>query len=212
MSQGANVNSIEALADFRAALVTFIDDARDALCANDMEIQRAFAWLEDMTKFWQKQIRVRQEEFEVAKRNLNQRKMMRKEGRIPDCTEQEEAFALAKHRLREAEEKLANSRHWVNELRREVGQYLSPARQMSGIVEVDLPRASAILEKRIEALEAYVGMAPPTTPGSVASAAAESLTAAAGEALPAEPVATPEPKSHEAAGAAESPASHPPPL
>src|SRR5438132_11958632 len=120
MSQAANVNSIEALSDFRAALATFIDDARDALSANDMEINRAFAWLDDQAKFWQKQMRVRQEAFEVARRNLKQRKMMKVNGRIPDTTEQEDAFELAQHRLREAEEKLANTRRGVTELRREV--------------------------------------------------------------------------------------------
>jgi hypothetical protein len=183
MGPSANVTSIAALGEFRAYLGEFIEAAKDALCANDMEIQRAFAWLDEQTRHWQKELRVRQEEFELAKRNLKQRQLMKTEGRIPDTTEQEEALQLATRRLREAEEKLSNCRRWSRQLRREVDEYLGPARLLSGIVEVDLAKASALLERKVETLEAYVGLAPPVTPGSVPAGGIES--AKAGEAPPA---------------------------
>src|SRR5687767_8185731 len=106
MQQAARVLSIEALEEFRAALDNFVEVGKDALGANDMEIQRAAAWLDEQLKHWQKELRVRQEEFIIAKNNLKRRQLMEINGRHPDCTEQEEAFELARRRVREAEEKV----------------------------------------------------------------------------------------------------------
>src|SRR5205085_4838426 len=108
MQQTARVLSIEALEEFRATVDHFVEIGKDALGINDMEVQRAAEWLDQQLKHWQKELRVRQEEFIVAKNNLKRREMMAVNGRKPDCTEQEEAFELARRRLREAEEKLAN--------------------------------------------------------------------------------------------------------
>lgn len=165
MGPGANVSSIEALNEFRAALIEFIEDARDAVSANDMEIQRAFAWLDDQVKHWQKEERIRQEEMVTAKRNLKQRQLMETPSRKPDTTEQEEALTLAKRRLREAEQKLASSRHWKNLLRREADQYFGPAHILASMLDANLPKAAVVLEHKIATLEAYVGIAPAPTDG-----------------------------------------------
>lgn len=164
VQQAARVLSIEALEEFRAALDNFVEIGKDALGANDMEIQRAAQWLDEQLKHWQKELRVRQEEFIVAKNNLKRRQMMEINGRKPDCTEQEEAFALAQRRVREAEEKLANCRRWVPLLQRETDQYTAHVRQLAGVLEVSLPRFSADFKQRIAALRAYVHLAPPPAP------------------------------------------------
>ena len=186
MQQAARVLSIEALEEFRAALEHFVETGKDALGANDMEIQRAAGWLDEQLKHWQKELRVRQEEFIVAKNNLKRRQMMEFNGRKPDCTEQEEAFQLAQRRLREAEEKLANCKRWVPLLQRETDQYTAHVRHLAGVLEVDLPRFSANFKQRIAALDAYVHMAPPPTPD--VPGAALNSTEPVAEALPAEPI------------------------
>ncbi len=164
MQPSARVLSIAALEEFRAALDHFVEIGKDALGANDMEIQRAAGWLDEQLKHWQKELRVRQEECIVAKTNLKRRQMMEVNGRKPDCTEQEEAFQLAQRRQREAEEKLANCRRWVPLLQRETDQYSAHSRHLAGVLEVDLPRFSANFKQRIEALDAYIHLTPPPTP------------------------------------------------
>jgi hypothetical protein len=164
MSRGAYVASIAALTEFRADLAGFVAEAREALSANEMELQRAFTWLETQTDFWKRQIRVRQEEVVTAKNNLAARKMLKLFDRPPDCTEQEKALRLAQRRLAEAEQKLANCKRWTTELPRHADEYQAKARRMSGILEADLPRAGSMLERKIESLEAYANMAPPLTP------------------------------------------------
>jgi hypothetical protein len=164
MLPAARVLSIDALAEFRAALDSFVEVGKEALVANDMEMQRAAAWLDEQLKHWQKEVHVRQEAMIVAKTNLKRRQNMKINGRTPDCTEQEDAFELAQRRYREAEEKLANCRRWVPLLRREIDQYAGEVRHFTDLVEVELPKFSANFKQRIEALEAYVRMAPPPTP------------------------------------------------
>src|SRR5947209_7268460 len=160
MQQAARVLSVEALEEFRAALDHFVEVAKDALGANDMEVQRAAAWLDEQLKHWQKELRVRQEEFNVARNNLKRRQIMRINGRPPDCTEQEAA------------KKLANCKRWVPLLQRETDQYTGHARPLAGLLEVELPRFSGNFKQRIAALHAYVQMAPPTPEGDAATAEA----------------------------------------
>jgi hypothetical protein len=164
MPRGAHVASIAALTEFRADLAAFTADAREALSANEMELQRAFTWLDTQTAFWKREIRVRQEEVVAAKNNLAARKMLKLFGKPPDCTEQEKALRLAQRRLAEAEQKLVNCKRWLTELPRHADEYLAKARHMAGILEADMPRAGAMLEKKIESLEAYANLAPPVAP------------------------------------------------
>ena len=64
----------------------------------------------------------------------------------------------------QAEKKLAACKRWANELRHHADEYESKARRLAGVLEADLPNAGARLEKQIEALEAYVKLAPPPGP------------------------------------------------
>lgn len=197
MAPAAKVTSIEDLQAFKASLGEFGEDAKEALGANAMELQRTFAWLQEQGQHWQREIRVRQEEFVVAKNNLNRRKMSKVMGRTPDCSEQEEAFELAQRRLRHAEEKLENCKRWGTRLRRVVDEYEGPARQLNGFLDVELARALALLERKIDALVAYLEVAPPTAPAPTVGLGTssdpsmiESMAAAAvSEPLPAEPEA-----------------------
>jgi hypothetical protein len=165
MARSAHVTSLAALAEFRANLGTFVEEGREALSANEMEIQRAFTWLEEKFRYWKKELYDRQEAVVTAKQNLASRKMFKTFGKPPDCTEQEKALRLAQRRLEEAEEKLANCKKWGPLLRRHVDEYESQARCLAGMLEADMPRALTTLEEKIAALEAYVGMAPPESPG-----------------------------------------------
>lgn len=159
----AGVSSIEGLTDFLGKLAEFGKDAREAVTANDMEIQRVLAWLDDQVKYWKREIRVRREAVVVAKNNLNRRKIMKFLDRPPDCTEQEAELKLAQKRLQVAETRGANSQRWIPMLRRAVDEYQGQARHLANLLEADLPKVQAKLINRIAALEAYVSLLPPAT-------------------------------------------------
>jgi hypothetical protein len=174
MADSAHVTSIEALEEFRAKLCNFGVDATNALAGLAMQVRRVFEWLDEQTAYWQKEIRIRQEEAGRAKAQLLQRQGMggaRGEG--PGYTEQKIALEEALERLREAGQKLENCRHWAVTLPREVNECEGPARQLAGMLEADLRKAVALLEQKIRSLEEYVQITPGsgagTTPGAAAA-------------------------------------------
>jgi hypothetical protein len=156
MSEPADVRSIEAVRDWKAAMQSFQVSAREALLAIELAIRRAFDWLEEQRHFWQQEIRRREEAVTQAKAELTRRKMLPIIGKHPDCTEQEKALRKAQQRLAEAEDKLEQCRRWATPLRRAVDEYEGPARKLAALLEGDLPRALAVLERKIRALESYV--------------------------------------------------------
>jgi chromosome segregation ATPase len=155
----AHVRSIEALADFKAALCTFAAGAKEAISAAAMEIRRAQNWLDEQHEHWLATVRKCEEDVFQAKQELSRRRMMRIGDRPPDCTEQEEAFELARARLEFAEEKLEQTRTWLRKLPEALIDYDGPVNQLVGMVEGDLPKADALLQQKIAALEAYVQVA-----------------------------------------------------
>jgi len=160
MSQ-AHVVSIEALAAWKDSLGLFADEGRDALVAVEMEIRRAVDWLEEKTRLWHAEVRKSEDLVVQAKAELTRRKMLPIVGKHPDCTEQEKALRRAQARLEAAELKLETCRRWAPRLRKAIEEYQGMARPLAGWLEHDLPRAAAVLEQRIAALERYVG-GPPT--------------------------------------------------
>ncbi len=168
MGPSARVTSIEALREFRGSLSRFGHDAKEAVCATELEIRRIFDWLEAKLKYWQREVRIREEEVVRAKAELIQRQYGKRDGRGPGTTDQEIALEEAIRRLREAEAKVEKTRQWNNLLPRAVSEYEGPARQLMGMLDADLARGIAILDQKIDALEAYVQMAAPTAPGRAA--------------------------------------------
>jgi hypothetical protein len=161
MGRSARITSIETLADFRSALAVFGADVRDTLCAVDMHIHRMFDWLEERGKYWQREIRVREEEVTRAKIDLNARKNMKKDGYGPGTTDQEKALRKAVARLKEAQDKLASCRRWKPLLDHAVREYQGPARVLASTLDIDLVNSLALLAQKLAALEAYLALAPP---------------------------------------------------
>lgn len=165
MGQSARVTSIEVLVDFKAALCLFARDAEEALCSVDVEVRRTFDWLQDQLKYWQREIRDREDDVVQAKAVLRRKQVPNALGRIPDCTEEEKALERAEYLLDEAQEKLRNVRRWLPMLQREMAEYEGPAGRLKGTLNGELPRTIAWLGQKIVSLEAYVEMAPPSSGG-----------------------------------------------
>jgi hypothetical protein len=161
MSDAANVTSIPALADLRASLLTFKVEARDALAAIEMEIRRTFDWLSEQQLHWKHEVRRCEDAVFQAKQELARRRMMRVGDRPVDTTEQEKAVRLAQARLDHAQDQQERTRTWLRNLPTEVTEYQGRANQLQGLTEGGLDRTCALLERKIQDLEAYVGLVPP---------------------------------------------------
>jgi len=160
----AQVHSLEKLIDFQAALATYSHHAKEALTSVEMEIRRAQGWLEERLEFWHAEVRRCEEEVFKAKQELAGRRLMKVGDRPADTTEQEIALARAQQRLRHAQEKQAACRRWQRDLPDAIAEYQGHAVNCQSMLESDLPRMSAFLDRKMDLLEAYAQVAASDAP------------------------------------------------
>ncbi|MCL5280379.1 MAG: hypothetical protein M1376_10785 [Planctomycetes bacterium] len=170
MSQEARVSSLRVLQELRAALGTFAETAAQALEEASTETQRARQWLlEDRYRHWKTQVQMRSERFARAKIALQQKQVFdRTLGGTPtSCVDERKALKRAELRLREAERKFRRVQAWSLRIEKEMSDYRGATERLLSAIEVDIPNARARLDHMIEALEAYVALAPPEMPRTV---------------------------------------------
>ena len=158
MATSARVTSVQAIADFKVALLGFCQEAKEVLASVEMEIRRTMDWVErDQLPYWQREIRNRHEEVAQAKADLFRKQLTRISGQNPDYLEERKALRIANFRLEEAEDKVQTCRSWASrQLAHAVNEYEGPARQLAGMVEGDPPRMVIYLDRIITSLQAYL--------------------------------------------------------
>jgi hypothetical protein len=165
MGPAADVRSIDLLRDWHAALCVFRTESLDALAACELEIRRAMDWLADQRDHWRQVLREAEEEVTQAKAELAARRFPDFSGRMPDTTVQQKAVRMAEAKREFAEEKMDLCRRWLQKLPHAVSEsYEGPARQLANMLEGELPRGLALLERRVDALEAYANLQAPAAP------------------------------------------------
>lgn len=166
----AGVHSIQALEDFKAILANFETEAKEALAVTDMAVRRSLDWFQhDLLKYWQSEFRKREEAVTNARGELERCRMQSFGDRTPDCTDQKVALKKAQLRLEEAETKIKAVKKWSRILEEEVGEYRGPSQELGNIIAGELPKATADLNKMLNALAAYMSVNAPS--GSTASMA-----------------------------------------
>lgn len=165
MSPGADVQAISALEEWYAALVTFREEANEALSGVRSEISRVFDRIEDEGKSWMREARQAEDDVVRAKAELAMRKTPDYSGRIPDTSVQEENLARAKSRLQFAQEQIEICKKWLARLPKMISEeYDGPSRRLGSFLEIELANAIADLSSRIDRLHAYMSIKPTETP------------------------------------------------
>lgn len=165
MPAGADVRSIPAVRDWLAAVAGYRSSASEALAGVDLEIRRAIDWVAEQGQLWQKAVRDCQDEVVQAKSELNRKKWPDATGREPDTTIERRNLKRAEARLEHAEAQVVKCRAWVQKLPRLVDElYTGPSRRLALFLEGELVQGAAVLDRRVEALEAYAGMRPDFAP------------------------------------------------
>jgi len=167
MSQSARVHSLDAIKALQAALARYGPEALEALGAAEMEIRRAFDYLHDQLKHWQRQVEKRHEDLNRARADLSHARALR-QGERTGYVEQEIAVRKAQNRLREAEEKVVVVKRWLVQLPQAINEYEGPARRLGGFLDADLKQGLALLNNKIDIIEAYMAVPsvePPAAPG-----------------------------------------------
>jgi hypothetical protein len=157
----ADVRSIDAVRDWHVALANYADSLSEGLSGVEMELRRAFEWLDEQLALWRQAVRDCEEEVVRAKAELSQRKFKTWDGREPDCTVQERALRQARARLEHAEEQVEKVRHWIGVLPKIVDEtYRGAGRRLQNFLDDDLPKGQTDLARRITSLEVYAGLRP----------------------------------------------------
>jgi hypothetical protein len=165
MSQGANVRSIDAIRDFKVGLITFAEEAQNALSSVEMEIRQVRNWLlRDQLSYWQSQIKRGQERVSTTRADLHRRQLMKTSSDAISDTDQKEALRDAQRKLREAEEKVIIIKKWIPVLEHALSEYHSQSQPLGDRLSGSFAATLSLLDRMLGALDAYLAMAPPTAP------------------------------------------------
>ena len=165
MAQAAKVLSIQALKDFRVALINFAEEARNALGGVDMELKRMRNWLErDQLSYWQMQVKRRHEAMMTARTELHRRQIAQQGSDAISDTEQKEALREAQRRLRNAEEKVEIVKRLIPFFHHAMAEYVSHATPLADHLSGGIERSLSSLAKMVQSLEDYLALQAPAAP------------------------------------------------
>jgi hypothetical protein len=163
MAEQAQVTSVEAIEQFRAALILFLSSSRPALEEVSAEIARAKSWLQhDQRRFWENELRVRHRKLEEAQQELFS-------ARLSSFQESTSLQQMAVNRwqraVHDAEEKIARLKKWDRELENRSEPLVKQAEQFHTFLTTEMPKAIAHLAQAVKTLEAYANVSPPAKAG-----------------------------------------------
>ncbi|QDT54133.1 hypothetical protein Pan44_21600 [Caulifigura coniformis] len=159
MSEKAQVRSIPALREFKAALALFREDASSSIDMMLMELHRAIDWIEhDRPAYWQNETRKAFELVASTRTALNTCLMRTVAGRRSSCIEEKQAHAAAKRRLQHCQEQIERVRRWTIKIRQEIDEFRSRLSVLRRRLDADVPNSILMLDRMATALEAYAGL------------------------------------------------------
>jgi hypothetical protein len=156
MDSQARVHSLTSIESVRTALVSFADQAGDALTELSAEMRRVQEWLEhDRPRYWKAQVRQSIDGVHEAQQALQRCLMFPVANDRPSCTEERAALKKAQARQAYCERKVERVRHWQQVVRHELFEYEGRISQMVRLADVDVPQAIGVLSKVLRHLEEY---------------------------------------------------------
>jgi hypothetical protein len=166
MSSSANVLSVRALEDLKAALGRFGGEAQELLNAATQDVRRTLDWLSERQGYWQGEVRRRQEIVVKANSALaacrasGYRDPKTGAYHQPPCDAQWEAVRKAQAHLAEAEAELRNVHQWTRLAQQAATDYQQQAQRLATLLSNDLSKASALLGRSITVLQSYAAITP----------------------------------------------------
>jgi hypothetical protein len=161
MSDNAQIRSIPALREFKAALALFRDDSSAAIDMMLMELHRAIDWIEhDRPAYWTNETRKAFELVASTRTALNTCLMRTVAGHRSSCIEEKEAHTAAKRRLQHCQDQIERVRRWSIKIRHEADEFRSRLAVLRRRLDGELPKSVLLLDRMASSLESYAGLAP----------------------------------------------------
>ena len=170
MAEQANVRSIDAIADFRAALISYIESIRATTSEAKSHVQRMQHWVGETQKLeWTRRKKKGNEQLANARSDLERAKIARPDAHPTMFSDQIRGVERAKQNLAHCESKLVAISRWSRELEREGMLFQGSLQRLTRVVDGDLERCIAWMAALIEHLNAYLKTPPPKLPKAEAS-------------------------------------------
>jgi hypothetical protein len=156
MSEAANVKSVDAIREFRAAVIEFAQTASTSLGESQSDVQRTIWWLQqDRLAHWQRELKNRNKKLAEARSALEQKEIQK----VSTVLEKRQV-ALWQTRVAEAEDKLVKIKRWVRELERELIRFKAQCQRLGRTLDGEVPQVIARIDRMLGSLEAYVHLRP----------------------------------------------------
>lgn len=160
----ANVRSIAALRDFRVSLIRYMEEVSLALQSMSMELQKSFEWVEhDRPHYWNGQLKRSFDLLAQTRSSFESCRLRTVAGHRPACLEEKQAYTRAKQRLQDCQDQMKAVKQVSNRLHHDADEFRGRLAGLQAIVDLELPKAIAMLEQTIGILESYAEIAAPRT-------------------------------------------------
>jgi hypothetical protein len=181
MAQGARVESIDAIKQFRAALIKFAESGNVALTSADSDVDRTLSWLErEQSVYWAGQVRKRHEWVQRCEDAVRQKRLFKGfDGREQSAVDEMKALSNARRMREQAEEKVIAVKKAIQVLGKEGQLYKGRVQKLATTLQSDIPNAVRMLDAMIGHIEQYVSIQTEGA-GLGLAEAAESIAKAAG--------------------------------
>lgn len=153
----ANVQSIEALREFRARLIIFQGLVNDAVMSMQEQVFHAIDWIErDRPQYWHQAELKGFEQISQARVALETARMRKQTADYrPSLIEEKQALRDAKVRLAYCQEKIRLLQATIARVHHETDEFRGRMSTMQRLIETDLPKMIGLLERMVKALEDY---------------------------------------------------------
>jgi hypothetical protein len=161
MSQSANVRSLEALIEFRTALLKYIDKAKRAISTADSEANRTTMWLGSIQQmYWASEKRKAEERLAQAKSELFRATISQPDnprGPVDEVRLVKKREDEVKHTIH----KIKKTKYWSREFEHALSEYKGAMAPLSSSLDGNLHKAVVILSNSIDSLEKYISTSAP---------------------------------------------------
>lgn len=152
----AQVRSFESVQRVRDELARFGHRATDGIDELRGEIRRVIEWIEhDRPAYWKMKVAKAYDGVTETKASLARCLMYPINDETPSCAEERQALKKAQAYLAYCQEKQESVREWAHKLRHELHEYEGRTARLKSLVEIENPKAVALLDRTTESLERY---------------------------------------------------------
>jgi len=159
MATQAKVTSVEALEQFRASMILFLNKAQSALDQCSDEIRRTRSWIQhDQRTYWEAEARRRARLLAQAEQELLSARMTKA---LDNLSAQQMTVKKARAALEEAAEKVRTVKLWIRDFDATLEPMAKALNSLRTSLDQDLPLGIAHLAEIEKIIESYSEAPPP---------------------------------------------------